>query len=173
MQPFGPGKERTMSNANTEGGTIAAKQEFLTFRLGAEDYCIDILKVQEIRGYDTVTAIANTPPFIKGVINLRGTIVPIIDLRIKFNLPEVKYDALTIVIILNLGNTMIGVVVDSVSDVIAVAHGDIKDAPRFGATIDTEFISGMVTTDNRMAIVVDIDKLMSSQELQLIGKVAA
>ncbi len=162
-----------MSNANTEGGTIAAKQEFLTFRLGAEDYCIDILKVQEIRGYDTVTAIANTPPFIKGVINLRGTIVPIIDLRIKFNLPEVKYDALTIVIILNLGNTMIGVVVDSVSDVIAVAHGDIKDAPRFGATIDTEFISGMVTTDNRMAIVVDIDKLMSSQELQLIDKVAA
>ncbi len=162
-----------MSNANTEGGTIAAKQEFLTFRLGAEDYCIDILKVQEIRGYDTVTAIANTPPFIKGVINLRGTIVPIIVLRIKFNLPEVKYDALTIVIILNLGNTMIGVVVDSVSDVIAVAHGDIKDAPRFGATIDTEFISGMVTTDNRMAIVVDIDKLMSSQELQLIGKVAA
>lgn len=162
-----------MSNANTEGGTIAATQEFLTFRLGAEDYCIDILKVQEIRGYDTVTAIANTPPFIKGVINLRGTIVPIIDLRIKFNLSQVKYDALTIVIILNLGNTMIGVVVDSVSDVIGVAHGDIKAAPRFGATIDTDFISGMVTTDNRMVIVVDIDKLMSSQELQLIAKVAA
>ncbi|MEQ6600667.1 chemotaxis protein CheW, partial [Pseudomonas aeruginosa] len=94
-------------------------QEYLTFTLGREEYAIDILRVQEIRGYDQVTAIANAPPFIKGVINLRGAIVPIVDLRIKFHLAEVTYDPFTVVIILNIGRRIVGVVVDSVSDVIA------------------------------------------------------
>ncbi len=161
------------SSTHSDHGATVQRQEFLTFSLGAEDYCIDILKVQEIRGYDTVTAIANTPDFIKGVINLRGYIVPIVDLRIKFRLTDVKYDAMTIVIILNLGQKMIGVVVDSVSDVVAVPHEDLKAAPKFGSTIDTEFIAGMATVDNRMLIVVDIEKLMSSDELQLIDRVAA
>lgn len=162
-----------MSEIHGSNTAAAARQEFLSFRLGAEDYCIDILKVQEIRGYDTVTAIANTPAFIKGVINLRGYIVPIVDLRIKFNLPNITYDAQTIVIILNLKQKMIGVVVDSVSDVIAVAHEEIKAAPRFGSTIDTEFVAGMVAQENRMLIVVDIEKLMSSDELQLIDRAEA
>src|SRR5690349_17021506 len=118
-----------MSEANSGNAVTANLREYLTFKLGGEEYCIDILKVQEIRGYDAVTSIANTPDFIKGVINLRGNIVPIVDLRIKFRLPDVRYDSTTIVVILNLGKKMIGVVVDSVSDVIAVAAGDIKAAP--------------------------------------------
>ena len=158
---------------NVQSENTADRREYLTFRLGGEEYCIDILKVQEIRGYDAVTSIANTPDFIKGVVNLRGNIVPIVDLRIKFRLANVNYDSTTIVIILNLGKKMIGVVVDSVSDVIAVGGDQIKPAPRFGATINTEFISGMVTADERMLIVVDIEKLMSSDELQLIDQAAA
>ena len=156
-----------------DAASSAPKKEFLTFRLGREEYCIDILKVQEIRGYDTVTSIANTPDFIKGVINLRGNIVPIVDLRIKFRLPEVGYDATTIVIILNLKKKMIGMVVDSVSDVIAVPFEEIREAPRFGSTINTEFISGMATVEGRMLIVVDIERLMSSEDLQLIEQVAS
>jgi purine-binding chemotaxis protein CheW len=156
-----------------EAASAAPKKEFLSFKLGQEEYCLDILSVQEIRGYDTVTSIANTPDFIKGVINLRGNIVPIVDLRIKFRLSEARYDATTIVIILNLNKKMIGIVVDSVSDVIALPVDSIREAPRFGSAINTEFISGMATVDERMLIVVDIQRLMSSDDLQLIDQVSA
>jgi purine-binding chemotaxis protein CheW len=156
-----------------DASSAAQKKEFLSFKLGQEEYCLDILSVQEIRGYDTVTSIANTPDFIKGVINLRGNIVPIVDMRIKFRLSEARYDATTIVIILNLNKKMIGIVVDSVSDVIALPLEAIREAPRFGSAINTEFISGMATVDGNMLIVVDIQKLMSSEDLQLIEQVAA
>jgi purine-binding chemotaxis protein CheW len=156
-----------------DASSAAPKKEFLSFRLGQEEYCLDILSVQEIRGYDTVTSIANTPDFIKGVINLRGNIVPIVDMRIKFRLSEARYDATTIVIILNLNKKMIGIVVDSVSDVIALPVEAIREAPRFGSAINTEFISGMATVDGNMLIVVDIQKLMSSEDLQLIDQAAA
>lgn len=163
-----------MTDSRTElSASTAPKKEFLSFRLGQEEYCLDILSVQEIRGYDTVTSIANTPEFIKGVINLRGNIVPIVDMRIKFRLSDARYDATTIVIILNLNKKMIGIVVDSVSDVIALPLDDIREAPRFGSAINTEFISGMATIDGRMLIVVDIQKLMSSDDLQLIEQVSA
>jgi len=156
-----------------EAASAAPQKEFLSFKLGQEGYCLDILSVQEIRAYDTVTSIANTPDFIKGVINLRGNIVPIVDLRIKFRLSEARYDATTIVIILNLNKKMIGIVVDSVSDVIALPLDGIREAPRFGSAINTEFISGMATVDDRMLIVVDIQRLMSSDDLQLIDQVSA
>lgn len=162
-----------MDTRTGDAAGAAPKKEFLSFRLGQEEYCLDILSVQEIRGYDTVTSIANTPAFIKGVINLRGNIVPIVDLRIKFSLKEVRYDATTIVIILNLNKKMIGIVVDSVSDVIALPVDSIREAPRFGSAINTEFISGMATVDERMLIVVDIQRLMSSDDLQLIEQVSA
>ena len=149
------------------------KKEVLSFRLGAEEYCLDILSVQEIRGYDTVTSIANTPEFVKGVINLRGNIVPIIDLRLKFRLSEARYDASTIVIILNLNKKLIGIVVDSVSDVIAIPQSEIREAPRFGSAINTEFISGMATVEGRMLIMVNIERLLSSDDLQLIEQVSA
>ncbi|MCY1414176.1 Chemotaxis protein CheW [compost metagenome] len=148
-------------------------QEYLTFTLGAEEYAIDILRVQEIRGYDRVTAIANSPAFIKGVINLRGAIVPIVDLRVKFNLADVSYDQFTVVIILNVGRRIIGAVVDSVSDVIALAADEIRPRPEFGASFDTEYLLGLATAGERMLILVDIEKLMSSREMALVEAAAA
>ncbi len=148
-------------------------QEFLTFTLGAEEYAIDILKVQEIRGYDAVTTIANSPAFIKGVINLRGTIVPIVDLRIKFKLGKVEYTPFTVVIILNIGGRVVGMVVDSVSDVIALEPGQIRPAPEFSSSVDTAFILGLGTVGERMLIVVDIQRLMLSREMALVDEVTA
>lgn len=145
-------------------------RELLTFTLGAEEYGIDILKVQEIRGYDAVTTIVNAPPFIKGVINLRGVIVPIVDLRIKFKLGEPTYNAFTVVIILNIAHRVMGIVVDGVSDVITLTGEQIKPPPAFGAAVDTRFLSGLATADARMIIVVDIEKLMTSQDMELMDE---
>ncbi|HEX5363921.1 MAG TPA: chemotaxis protein CheW, partial [Gallionella sp.] len=147
-------------------------RELLTFTLGSEEYGIDILKVQEIRGYDAVTTIANSPEFIKGVINLRGIIVPIVDMRIKFNLGNVTYNELTVVIILNVANRVVGMVVDGVSDVIALSADQLKAAPEFSGTMDTQYITGLGTVDDRMIIIVDIEKLMSSGDMELIEQVA-
>ena len=161
-----------MATENTTTST-AVGGEYLTFTLGPEEYGIDILKVQEIRGYDAVTTIANTPAFIKGVINLRGIIVPIVDMRIKFNLENVSYDQLTVVIILNLASRVVGMVVDGVSDVIALTQEQIKVAPQFGATLDTKYLMGLGTVDERMLILVDIEKLMNSGEMELVDRIAA
>jgi len=151
--------------------------EYLTFRLDTEEYGIDILKVQEIRGYDTVTKIAGAPSFIKGVINLRGVIVPIIDLRIKFSLGEAKYDDFTVVIILNLAGRIVGAVVDSVSDVLELDPAQIKAVPEFKSMMDTDYITGLGSVgdgeDARMLILLDIDRLMSNEDIALINKVAA
>jgi purine-binding chemotaxis protein CheW len=157
---------------NTESGIISSG-EFLTFTLGHEEYGIDILKVQEIRGYETPTRIANSPHFIKGVINLRGVIVPIVDLRIKFNLGEPTYDQFTVVIILNIGKRVVGAVVDGVSDVIQLSAANLRPAPEFGSTLDTKYILGLGTLDDRMIIVVDIEQLMSSQEMALVEAATA
>ncbi len=147
--------------------------EVLAFTLGKEEYGIDLLKVQEIRGYDAVTRIANVPDFIKGVINLRGIIVPIIDMRIKFTLGTPTYDQFTVVIILNIGSRVIGMVVDSVSDVITLSAEQIKPAPEMGTALNTEYLIGLGTIDERMLILVDIDCLMSSNEIGLIEQLAA
>ena len=147
--------------------------EVVTFTLGEEEYGIDIQKVQELRGYDAVTRIANAPEFIKGVVNLRGIIVPIIDMRIKFALGTPTYDQFTVVIVLNIGGRVVGMVVDSVSDVITLAAEQIKPAPEMGASLDTDYLIGLGTLEERMLILVDIDKLMSSDEMGLIEKLAA
>ncbi|MFJ7567388.1 chemotaxis protein CheW [Herminiimonas sp. NPDC097707] len=147
--------------------------EVLAFTLGREEYGIDILKVQEIRGYDAVTKIANAPEFIKGVINLRGVIVPIVDMRIMFNLGEPSYDQFTVVIILNIGTRVVGMVVDSVSDVITLSAEQIKPAPEMGSTMKSDYLLGLGTIEERMLILVDIDLLMSSSEMGLIEKIAA
>ncbi|MCP5244445.1 MAG: chemotaxis protein CheW [Burkholderiales bacterium] len=145
-----------------------ALNEFLTFRLGNEEYGIDILKVQEIRGYDAITQIANSPEFIKGVVNLRGIIVPIIDMRIKFRLGTAEYDQFTVVIILNVSGRIIGIVVDGVSDVINLDSEQMRATPEFGTAIDTEYIKGLGTVDDRMLILLDIEKLMGSREMGLL-----
>ena len=142
--------------------------EYLTFRLGDEEYAIDILKVQEIRGYEPPTTIAYAPPFIKGVINLRGIIVPIVDLRIKFGLGTVEYTPFTVVIILNVAQRVIGIVVDSVSDVTSLTGGQIRQAPDFSASFDTKYILGLATVEKRMLIVTDIERLMTSADMALI-----
>jgi purine-binding chemotaxis protein CheW len=149
-----------------------AAREILVFALGSEEYGIDILKVQEIRGYDAVTSIANVPAFIKGVINLRGNIVPIVDLRIKFGLGNVMYDHFTVVIILNVANRTVGIVVDGVSDVLTLAANHVKPAPEFGAVLDTAYIQGLGTLEERMIILVDIEKLMTSNDMSLVDHVA-
>lgn len=142
--------------------------EYLTFVLGDEEYGIEILKVQEIRGYDAVTKIANTPDFIKGVINLRGAIVPIVDLRVRFNLGRVEYNQFTVVIILNLSGRVVGIVVDGVSDVITLQASQVRPVPDLVATIDTKYLVGLGTVENRMLILVDIERLMTSQDMALI-----
>lgn len=147
--------------------------EYLAFTLGDEIYGIDILKVQEIRPYETVTKIANTPDFIKGVINLRGVIVPVVDMRIKFRLGNIDYNEFTVVIVLNVCGRVIGMVVDGVSDVIALAPEQIHAKPEFGSSMDTHYLIGMGTMDERMIILVDIERLMSSNDMALIAKVAA
>ena len=151
-----------------KSGTEASGNEFLAFTLGREEYGIDILKVQEIRGYEQVTRIANAPEFVKGVVNLRGIIVPIVDMRIKFELGEPTYDQFTVVIILNIGGRIMGMVVDSVSDVITLKPGQIKPAPAMGTAFNTDYLIGLGTLDERMLILIDIDKLMSSSEMGLI-----
>lgn len=161
------------SDESSALGPAASDHELLTFSLGHEEYAIDILKVQEIRGYDAVTHIANSPPFIKGVTNLRGIIVPIIDMRIKFNLESAEYNDTTVVIILNVAHRVIGMVVDGVSDVITLKADQIKPAPEFGSAIDTRYVTGVGTVDERMLIIVDIERLLGSRDLALIEEATA
>ncbi|GAB7129092.1 chemotaxis protein CheW [Silvimonas sp. JCM 19000] len=163
-----------MTNATTTyGAAWSASDEYLIFALGQEEYGLDIHKVQEIRGYDAVTRIANTPDFIKGVINLRGTIAPIVDLRIKFGLGEVRYDDFTVVIILNVADRVIGIVVDGVSDVTTLPESSISAMPSLGSSIDQRFLVGLGTLDERMVILLDIERLMTSDEMQLVEPAAA
>lgn len=150
-----------------------AGREFLTFTLGQEEYGIDILKVQELRGYDNVTQIANAPDFLKGVINLRGIITPIIDMRIRFKLNAGVYDQFTVVIILHLNNRTVGMVVDSVSDVITLAAEQIKPAPAMGTLLNTDYLIGLGTLGERMLILLEIDRLISSEEIGLVEAITA
>ncbi len=159
-----------MNDASSAGTAV---QEFLAFKLGSEEYGIDILKVQEIRGYEAVTRIANAPEFIKGVINLRGIIIPVVDMRIKFKLGEPVYDQFTVVIILNINGRVVGMVVDSVSDVTSLTEEQIKPAPDMGTAFSSEYMIGLGTIDERMLILVDIQRLMSSPEMGLSEKLAA
>jgi purine-binding chemotaxis protein CheW len=157
------------------GGEAAkgAGREYLSFALGDAQYCIDILKVQEIRTYETPTRIANTPEFIKGVMNLRGNIVPIIDLRIKFGLAERRYDAQTVVIVLNVAKRTVGVVVDGVSDVIVLPASEIKPPPEFSGALDTRYLQGLATVGGQMLILIDIERLMSSRDMAIVDEAAA
>ncbi len=165
------------SNPNPAAALAAAAaapvtpREVLSFKLGAEEYGIDILRVQEIRGYEPPTRIANAPHFIKGVVNLRGVIVPIVDMRLRFGLADVSYNDFTVVIVLNVANRTVGVVVDSVSDVLELPPGQVKPAPEFNAAIDASYIIGLGTLKQsdaeRMLILMDIESLMRSPEMGL------
>jgi len=162
-----------MATQTTQQNDAGDGSEYLAFTLGSEEYGIDILKVQEIRGYEAVTRIANAPEFIKGVINLRGIIIPVVDMRIKFRLGTPTYDQFTVVIILNIGGRIMGMVVDSVSDVTTLTQDQIKPAPEMGSAFNSDYLMGLGTVDERMLILIDIDKLMSSSEMGLIDRMAA
>ena len=149
---------------------VTSIREFLAFKLGAEEYGIDILRVQEIRSYEQPTRMANAPAFVKGVINLRGVIVPIIDMRIKFDLAQVNYDTFTVVIVLNIGTQVVGMVVDGVSDVITLTPEQLRPVPEFSAAIGSDHVLAIGSLEDRMLILLDIEKLMTSAEMGLVAE---
>jgi purine-binding chemotaxis protein CheW len=146
--------------------------EFLNFRLGGEEYGVDIQQVQELRAYTPVTRIANAPDFIKGVVNLRGIIVPIIDLRIKFALGEPSYDMFTVVIILDVAGSQVGVVVDSVSDVMTLTPDQVKPVPQVDTSGDAAYVIGMGALDERMIILVDMGVLLADAGITQMASLA-
>ncbi|OQP35412.1 chemotaxis protein CheW [Pantoea latae] len=163
----------TLSGSETNRAGDIAGHEYLVFRLGDEEYGIDILKVQEIRSCERVTRIANSPDFIAGVTNLRGVIVPIVDLRVKFRLRAAPFDDNTVVIVLNFGSRVVGIIVDGVSDVLTLAAEQIRPAPDFSVILATEYVQGLGSLGERMLILVDIEKLLNSEEMALVEKSAA
>ncbi len=158
-----------ISSAPTTDRVKIDTNEFLSFKIGTEEYGIDILKVQEIRSYEPPTRIANAPPFIKGVVNLRGVIVPIIDMRLKFNIEQVRYDSFTVVIVLNIGKQVVGMVVDSVSDVLTLMPEELQAVPEFNSAVDGDHLLAIGTVNDRMLILIDIEKLMTSDEMGLVS----
>lgn len=162
-----------LSGSENKSAVDIAGHEYLVFTLGDEEYGIDILKVQEIRSCERVTRIANTPDFIAGVTNLRGVIVPIVDLRVKFNFSSATFDDNTVVIVLNFDNRVVGIIVDGVSDVLTLVPEQIRPAPDFSVTLSTEYLQGLGSVDDRMLILVDIEKLLNSDEMELVEKSAA
>lgn len=174
--------------AARQGAGAGARQartgEYLTFRLGGEEYGIDILRVQEIRSYEPPTRIANAPPFIKGVVNLRGVIVPIVDLRLKLGCDSAEYNGFTVVIVLNVRGRVVGAVVDSVSDVLELGADHIKAAPELSSGVDSSFITGIGSVKSgqgkdgeeggseRMLILMDIEGLMSAADMGLMDAAA-
>lgn len=160
----------------TEASAEAAVNQYLAFILAGEEYGVDILRVQEIKGWTTVTQIPNMPPHVKGVLNLRGTIVPIIDLRLRFGLEQIPYGATTVIVVLKVMNEQVsrvmGIVVDAVSDVYNVSAAEMKLPPEFGAKIKTEFVNGLATLDKKMVILLNIDRMLNSEELAVLETAA-
>jgi purine-binding chemotaxis protein CheW len=152
------------ASANQTIRTSTAGQ-FLTFRLEAEEYAIDILKVQEIKGYSAITPIPNAPHYIKGVINLRGTVVPVVGLRERFGMPSVPYDRFTVIILVTVGTKVVGMVVDAVSDVLVLRDEDIEAPPDFGGSVDTSFMRGLAKVGERLVLALDIERAVGDSDL--------
>ena len=141
--------------------------QYLTFRLGQEEYGVEILKVQEIKGYTAVTPVPNTPAYFRGVMNLRGTIVPVVDLRAKFQMAEAEYNQFTVIIVLTVGAKVMGLIVDAVSDVLNIPRADIQATPEFGAEVDARFISGMAKAGEKLVVLLDIDRVLSGADIDV------
>lgn len=149
---------------NSQIGFATDGNQYLTFTLGEEEYGVEILKVHEIKGYSSITPIPNTPTYIKGVMNLRGTIIPVVDLRSKFAMLETEYTRFTVIIVVMVGSKVMGLVVDAVSDVLNIPQGDIQPAPDFGYQADTRFINGMAKAGDKLIVLLDIDKVLVAEE---------
>lgn len=162
-----------LNSSRARSAVSAPVREFLAFRLGQEDYAIDILKVQEIRVFDTVTKLPGAPDYIKGVINLRGLIAPVIDLRIKFGLKDAEYGPFTVLIVLHVRERLVAVVVDAVADVVALTEDQVRPAPEFATAVNIEYIMGLGTRGEHMLILLDIERLISSHELGIFDAESA
>jgi purine-binding chemotaxis protein CheW len=152
---------------------LQESQQFLTFLLDDQEYGLEIFKIREIRGYAPITPIPNVPPHVRGVMNLRGTVLPVVDLRMKFHLPPVEYNKYTVIVIAAVGDKTVGLLVDAVSDVLMVADKDIREAPDFGASVDTRFINGVFESRERLTVALNLEKLLSESELTLPQSIAA
>ena len=165
-----PASRQSADSSPGLSSAVTSIREFLTFKLGNEEYGMDILRVQEIRSYEEPTRMANAAPFIKGVVNLRGVIVPIVDMRMRFNLTDVTYDSFTVVIVVNIANRIIGMVVDGVSDVITLTPEQLRPTPDFSTPIGEDHVLAIGSIEDRMLILLDIEKLMSSADMGLVGQ---
>ena len=165
--------ETATKELNQQIGLTTDGSQFLTFQLGDELYGVDILRVQEIKGYTTVTKIPNTPPHIKGVLNLRGTIVPIVELRTKFGLPTIEYTLFTVIVVVVIQEKIMGLVVDAVSDVLNIDKKDIQPPPQFGAKVDVSFLNGIGKSNDKLVALLDMDRLLSDSDLKEVASAAA
>lgn len=145
-------------------GFTADGNQFLTFRLQEEEYGIEILRVQEIKGFSRITPIPNTPAYVKGAMNLRGTVVPIVDLRVKFGLPETEYNQFTVIIVVTVGRKIVGLVVDAVSDVLNILDNEIEPTPDLGGSIDTSIMTGMAKASDKLIMLLDVDRLLGQED---------
>lgn len=158
------------------GALTGREGKYLTFTLAQEEYGIGILKIKEIIGMIPITSVPQTPPFVKGVINLRGKVIPVIDLRLRFNMEAMEYNERTCIVVVEIGrlstDITIGLVVDSVSEVLNIKHEDIEDTPTFGTTLDTDYIFGMAKIDSRVKILLDIDTVLGGDEIAVLKETA-
>ena len=165
--------ETTTKEANQQIGLAADGSQFLTFQLGDELYGVDILRVQELKGYTAVTKIPNMPSYIKGVMNLRGTIVPVVELRTTFGMATVDYTMLSVIVVVVVRDRIMGLVVDSVSDVLNISQKDIQAPPEFGTKVDVSFLNGIAKCGDKLVALLNIDRLLSENEMQKVVTVAA
>jgi purine-binding chemotaxis protein CheW len=159
-----------LDTLSSQIGFATDGSQSLTFTLGQEEYGVEILKVQEIKGYSAITPIPNTPAYLKGVMNLRGTIIPVVDLRTKFAMAEAAYNQFTVIIVLTVGPKVMGLIVDAVSDVLNIPKADIQATPNFGAQVDARFISGMAKAGEKMVVLLDIDIVLGCEDLDFLGE---
>jgi purine-binding chemotaxis protein CheW len=169
--------EESINNREQQENARAGREgKYLTFSMAAEEYGIGILKVKEIIGMMTITVIPQTPPYVKGVINLRGKIIPVVSLRLKFGMPEIDFTDRTCIIVVevktNTGHVQMGIVVDAVSEVLSIRNAEIEDTPTFGASLNTDFILGMAKAENGVKILLDIDKVISAREMEIVQQAA-
>jgi purine-binding chemotaxis protein CheW len=159
------------ANTSTDASEEAA--QYLTVNLGNEEYAVDILAVREIRGWTPVTRIPQAPPYVLGVLNLRGAIVPVLDLRLRFSLDREEYTATTVTVIVMVNGRQFGVVVDAVSDVVEVAPGSIRPVPDMGTSVDTEYLKGLTSVGERMVLLLDVDRLLQPHDAQMLDAALA
>lgn len=158
-----------LEKAREEALTNSDGRQYLTFRLGEEEYGLEILTVQEIKGFSTITAVPNTPPYVKGVMNLRGTVVPVIDLRARFGLPAVEYDKFTVIVVVKVRGKIVGLVVDAVSDVLDVGESELEPTPDLGEGVDTSFLTGMAKLENRLVMLLALEEVVGASEIETLA----